>query len=69
MLLNKGTYGGKRYFKPETVDLFTAYGSKLSHRGLGFDKALPKEDDGGGAGESEWPDGICQRMRGDAGLG
>jgi beta-glucosidase-like glycosyl hydrolase/CubicO group peptidase (beta-lactamase class C family) len=51
MLLNKGTYGGKRYFKSETVDLFTAYGSKLSHRGLGFDKALPKEDDGGGAGD------------------
>ncbi|MBE2289633.1 MAG: serine hydrolase [Chitinophagaceae bacterium] len=51
MLLNKGTYGGKRYFKPETVDLFTAYGSKISHRGLGFDKALPKEDDGGGAGD------------------
>lgn len=51
MLLNKGTYGGKRYFKQETVDLFTAYGSKLSHRGLGFDKALPKEDNGGGAGD------------------
>jgi beta-N-acetylhexosaminidase len=51
MLISKGTYGGKRYFKPETVDKFTAYGSKISHRGLGFDKALPKEDDGGGAGD------------------
>lgn len=51
MLANKGTYGGKRYFKPETVDKFTAYGSQLSHRGLGFDKALPSEDNGGGAGD------------------
>lgn len=51
MLINKGTYGGKRYFKPETVDKFTAYGSKLSHRGLGFDKALPTDDNGGGAGD------------------
>ncbi len=51
MLANKGVYAGKRYFKAETVDMFTAYGSKLSHRALGFDKALPKEDNGGGAGD------------------
>lgn len=51
MLLNKGTYAGKRYFRPETVEKFTAYGSKLSHRALGFDKALPDEDNGGGAGD------------------
>ncbi|MBX2905378.1 MAG: serine hydrolase [Taibaiella sp.] len=51
VLLNKGVYGGKRYFKQETIEKFTAYGSKLSHRALGFDKALPKEDNGGGAGD------------------
>lgn len=51
MLMNKGTYGGKTYFKATTVDKFTAYNSKISHRGLGFDKALPEEDNGGGAGD------------------
>jgi beta-N-acetylhexosaminidase len=51
MLINKGTYAGKHYFKPETVDLFTAYNSSISHKGLGFDKALPKPDNGGGAGD------------------
>ena len=38
MLLNKGTYGGSQYFKPETVDLFTSKQSNVSRRGLGFDK-------------------------------
>jgi CubicO group peptidase (beta-lactamase class C family) len=51
MLVNKGTYGGKRYFKAATIDKFTAYGSKISHRALGFDKPLPEEDNGGGAGD------------------
>jgi len=51
MLLNKGTYAGRRYFKPSTIDLFTAYNSKISHRGLGFDKPTPDEDDGGPAGD------------------
>ncbi len=51
MLLNKGVYGSKRYFKPATVDMFTAYNSKISHRGLGFDKPLPDPDDAGPAGE------------------
>ncbi len=50
MLLNKGTYGGKRYFKPATVELFTAYQSTLNHRGLGFDKPSTDADDGGPAG-------------------
>lgn len=44
MNLNKGIYDGKRYFSPETVDMFTADGSELSHRGLGWNK--PKPDDG-----------------------
>ncbi len=51
MLLNKGVYGNKRYFKAATVDLFTAYNSKISHRGLGFDKPLTDEDNGGPAGD------------------
>jgi beta-N-acetylhexosaminidase len=51
MLLNKGIYGSKRYFKAATVDLFTAYHSTLSHRGLGFDKPLADEENGGPAGD------------------
>lgn len=38
MILNRGTYGGTRYFKPETVDLFTSNQSTISRRGLGFDR-------------------------------
>jgi beta-glucosidase-like glycosyl hydrolase/CubicO group peptidase (beta-lactamase class C family) len=38
MLLNGGTYGGRRFLKEETVKLFTAYNSNISRRGLGFDK-------------------------------
>lgn len=41
MILNKGTYGGVQYFKPETVDLFTAKQSAVSRRGLGFDRWDP----------------------------
>ncbi len=37
MLLNGGTYGGKQYLNPETIDLFTSAGHG-NHRGLGFDK-------------------------------
>ncbi len=44
MLLNKGTYGGKTYFKPETVELFTAKQSDLSRRGLGFDRWDPNTE-------------------------
>jgi beta-N-acetylhexosaminidase len=42
MLLNGGTFNGKRYLQKETVDLFTAYHSATSRRGLGFDK--PEKD-------------------------
>ncbi len=42
MLLNGGNFKGKDYFKKETVDMFTAYQSKTSRRGLGFDK--PEKD-------------------------
>ncbi|RZK41459.1 MAG: beta-N-acetylglucosaminidase [Pedobacter sp.] len=41
MMLNKGTYGGERYFKPETVDMFTTKQSSVSRRGLGFDRWDP----------------------------
>lgn len=47
MLMNKGVYNGKRYFKPATVEYFTAYNSRISRRGLGFDKPSADADDGG----------------------
>ncbi len=40
-LLNKGTYGGRRYFKNSTVELFTSRQSTVSRRGLGFDRWDP----------------------------
>jgi CubicO group peptidase (beta-lactamase class C family) len=42
MLLNGGELGGRRFFQPETIKLFTAYSSDISRRGLGFDK--PEKD-------------------------
>ncbi len=42
MLLNGGTFNGKRYLKKETIDLFTGYHSAISRRGYGFDK--PEKD-------------------------
>lgn len=41
MLLNKGTYGGQEYFKPQTVEMFTSRQSGISRRGLGFDRWDP----------------------------
>ncbi|HXB07176.1 MAG TPA: serine hydrolase [Puia sp.] len=38
MLLNGGTYGGKKYFDSATVRYFTARQSKVTYRGLGFDR-------------------------------
>ena len=38
MLLNKGSFNNRQYLRPETVELFTGYGSNISRRGLGFDK-------------------------------
>lgn len=45
MLLNKGSYKGHQFFKPETVQLFTSYQSLTSRRGLGFDKQRRKPTD------------------------
>lgn len=46
MLNNGGVYNDKRYFKKETVQLFTGYRSTISRRGYGFDKP-EKSGDGG----------------------
>lgn len=43
MLLNGGTYGGERFLKPETVDLFTKTHTS-SRRGLGFYKPFQDSD-------------------------
>ena len=43
MLLQKGEYGGTRYFKPETVDKFTSYQFTGNRRGLGFDKPVQRK--------------------------
>lgn len=51
MLIQGGTYNGKRFFTPATISKFTAYNSKLSRRGLGFDKPYPEPDDAGPTGE------------------
>ena len=41
MLLNKGSYGGKKYFDSTTVNYFTARRSTVTYRGLGFDRTNP----------------------------
>lgn len=38
MLLQKGSYGGQQFFKPETIDLFITKQYETSRRGLGWDK-------------------------------
>jgi beta-N-acetylhexosaminidase len=38
MLLNKGSYTGREYLRPETVELFTGHRATLNQRGLGFDR-------------------------------
>ena len=46
LYLNRGTYGGRRYFDASLVDEFTAsrfYSTNGSRRGLGFDKPEPNE--------------------------
>lgn len=41
LMLNKGMYGGVRYLKTETVDLFTAKTSAPGNRAIGFDMKSP----------------------------
>ena len=40
LYLQKGSYGGIQYFKPETFDVFNTryYSTEGNRRGLGFDK-------------------------------
>ena len=44
LLLNKGRYGGEKYFTSSTVELFTSnpFFKRKNHRGLGFDKPHPR---------------------------
>ena len=46
MWLNKGSYGGIQYFKPETIALFTNKQFETSRRGLGWDKPTPGDPSG-----------------------
>lgn len=45
MWLNKGVYGGERLLSEKTVAIFTTDKSKISRRGLGFDKPDKTNDD------------------------
>ena len=45
MWLNGGEYGRQRYYKKSTVDLFLTSKSPNSHRGLGFDKPNPADQE------------------------
>jgi beta-N-acetylhexosaminidase len=42
MFLDGGSFRGHQYLKPKTLQLFTAYSSSISRRGIGFDK--PQKD-------------------------
>ena len=47
MLLNEGYYGGRRYFEPATVRLFTRRHPQSTRRGLGWDMAELSRKGGG----------------------
>ncbi|HZX72822.1 MAG TPA: serine hydrolase, partial [Cyclobacteriaceae bacterium] len=46
MLLQKGSYGGVRYLKPETIEFFTNKQFEKSRRGLGWDKPTLNDTNG-----------------------
>lgn len=46
MLLQEGYYGGYRYYKPETVRMFTHKAFDRSRRGLGWDKPIQSDFNG-----------------------
>lgn len=56
MWLNGGVYGGKRYYKEETVKTFTTEKSPNSHRGLGFDKPVVGDPDASNTCEEATPE-------------
>ena len=58
MLLNGGEIDGKRYLSKETCQLFTTEVSKISRRGLGFDKP-DMQDSKKGNCASVAPAGVC----------
>ena len=41
MWLQKGSYGGYQFFKPETIELFSSRQFADSRRGIGWDKPTP----------------------------
>lgn len=43
MWLQKGSFGGLRFFKPETIELFTTRQYADSRRGLGWDKPIQSD--------------------------
>lgn len=47
LMLQNGTYGGKRYYKQETVQAFTSQQYATNRRGLGWDKPVTDELTGG----------------------
>ncbi|MCY1530104.1 hypothetical protein D9M68_652800 [compost metagenome] len=49
MLMNGGTYRGKKLLSPQTISYFTGYRSGISRRGYGFDKPEKSAGDGGPA--------------------
>lgn len=51
MLVQGGTYNGKKFFNKETIAYFTAYSSAISRRGLGFDKPEADAVNAGPAGD------------------
>lgn len=51
MLLQGGSYNGKKFFDKATIAYFTAYNSRLSRRGLGFDKPEADATNAGPAGD------------------
>jgi len=57
MLMNQGEYGGRRYFKPETIQQFTSRFQKQGNnrRGLVFDKPEPDKTKNGPTAQSASP--------------
>jgi CubicO group peptidase (beta-lactamase class C family) len=57
MLLNKGSYNGRQFFKAETIQMFTKYQASDSRRGLGWDK--PENSSRRINPASDWASGEC----------
>lgn len=55
MLLNRGEYGGNRYFSSSTIDKFTSTVYEGNRRGLGFDKPETDPDENSPAPDQASP--------------